>query len=701
VPAPPRVRALSTDAAGQGGAAAAPPAPRQRLFARFEELFQQSSKASAARQVAPPQAAPSSSQPQLSEPVTFGQPAHCLVLLADSLPEEQRPLLEALREQAEKAQNLAPQFNSKWPALQQAGCAPQWVWALGESDPRVHLVFDDERHLHTALHVMPALVRCGADAHCLKAWTRSEPCGKPRHLLPELLQVTCKPRDSLPAHLGDLPQLLQDTLHTMGVECQCPPWFSSKHNPAGARAQQAQQLVFNVLPRVTAVEPLLELVHRVSGAHTFLGGSMHMHGPNSPALRRCSECNVLGHARERCPLFGGLAVRLLFKQAFGVLDLRRVQSMLGGSHAYFGSSAHGLQPSRVVTVLLRMDSGEEAALAQLEQPMERFLAKYASFLQEAPRMVDTRQRRNECAQCGSTDKQHACPFPNGRLPQLVKRHQQPQHPQQQQQQHDKMCCAWRVRKQCGREQRCSFEHPADWLPPPDNCCRDFYCLGECKRQRCRFPHVSQQEERQRVLAAAAGPQEVEPVQAADAAGAHVLEDGEVLSDASTPALAPHNADEQLPASSEDDGWQVAPAARRRARSTATQQRAVHTPRRQRSPAAAPRSAAPGSARSKRKAASNSKPQQQEEHKHQAAPMYTHSPVPTSSLASLSLGGGSHKVARSLFGQLAAASLGHTKPPGPATGGLDLVARSPQPSPTKRHRAATAAERASTLDLDST
>ena len=35
---------------------------------------------------------------------------------------------------------------------------------------------------------------------------------------------------------------------------------------------------------------------------------------NLPPLLRCSECHTLGHSSSTCPLFGGVAVRLVFKK---------------------------------------------------------------------------------------------------------------------------------------------------------------------------------------------------------------------------------------------------------------------------------------------------------------------------------------------------------------------------------------------------
>jgi len=87
--------------------------------------------------------------------------------------------------------------------------------------------------------------------------------------------------------------------------------WQSKRQP---NTHNDMQVSFWALPREADISALVSVISRVHGKHTLFGGPICVHGPNSPQLQRCTECREIGHAQNDCPLFGGTAVRLVFKK---------------------------------------------------------------------------------------------------------------------------------------------------------------------------------------------------------------------------------------------------------------------------------------------------------------------------------------------------------------------------------------------------
>jgi hypothetical protein len=60
-----------------------------------------------------------------------------------------------------------------------------------------------------------------------------------------------------------------------------------------------------------------------------------------------------------------------------------------------------------------------------------------------------------------------------------------------------MCRSWRANKTCSRKDSgrpCSFDHPADYALPPDDCCRNFFRTGNCNYgSHCKFTHTTPQQ----------------------------------------------------------------------------------------------------------------------------------------------------------------------------------------------------------------
>jgi hypothetical protein len=85
---------------------------------------------------------------------------------------------------------------------------------------------------------------------------------------------------------------------------------------AGRVAATHPGIHFRVLPRIGSEQDLRALIERIHGKHQLYGGRVLVHAPNSAlCLRgiRCTDCDELGHHRQTCDQYGGLAVRFLFQ----------------------------------------------------------------------------------------------------------------------------------------------------------------------------------------------------------------------------------------------------------------------------------------------------------------------------------------------------------------------------------------------------
>jgi hypothetical protein len=68
-----------------------------------------------------------------------------------------------------------------------------------------------------------------------------------------------------------------------------------------------------------------------------------------------------------------------------------------------------------------------------------------------------------------------------------------------------MCRSWRANKTCSRKDSgrpCSFDHPADYALPPNDCCRNFFRTGDCNYgSQCKFTRITPQQHKDNIRSA--------------------------------------------------------------------------------------------------------------------------------------------------------------------------------------------------------
>ncbi len=370
--------------------------------------------------------------------------------------------------------------------------------------PRLHIQLSSHDALASALAAYPFLVRCGS-ASSGSVW-EPKPC-RDKMQLPELLKLTVQPTRQMP--LAQLDADVNTLLTSMQLE-HTAVW-SKQQLPRGRNGQQPSShqlplLVIHVLPRrIALLAADLERVH--SGAFELWGGTVRAQAPNTPALRRCGQCQCLGHDAHVCPKYTGLALRLLGKQPLPYALLLELQQSTGAKAGFLGSSMEEMQPSRRLTLLFDIGEEDAQALSALVERMESVLTEpgLVSALQQPPSFVSTRDRTRECKECGSLDKLHDCPFAHPMRQALTSRQRTawqsfvpasgsappavPQAAPQAARAADKMCHAWRRNGTCPRAQ-CEFEHPKDHQPQLKECFA-FKETGHCdKGTMCRFLHAA-------------------------------------------------------------------------------------------------------------------------------------------------------------------------------------------------------------------
>ena len=195
---------------------------------------------------------------------------------------------------------------------------------------------------------------------------------------------------------------VSDMLKAAGVD-HTYRWYPSSHS-----GLLSHKVTVCVLPRHISVEALTDTVHRIRSLKLKLcGGEVEVHAPNIPSLALCKECSQLGHGGQACPIYGGIAVRLLFKSTVSFPALQQLQADTGARSAYLGNSTSQMLPHRVVTLLFGAELSDPQRLVERMEPTMR---KWRHALHEAPRQVDPKDRQRECRECGSLVKPHTCPF---------------------------------------------------------------------------------------------------------------------------------------------------------------------------------------------------------------------------------------------------------------------------------------------------
>jgi len=397
------------------------------------------------------------------------------------------------------------------------------VWVCPEPRAsRLHLHFRDLPHVVAALKEIPFVVRCGALAG--NAWS-SGGCvcgGVERHKLPEALLFSCSPSIPVPDGMEARESAVKALFTSMGLQVQT---FWQSNRQYGLAAQRnLTSFSFYALPREADPAALVSLVNRVhrSPQHKLFGALVSVQGPNHPQLSRCSDCHALGHTQSGCNIFGGIPVRLLFKTPLAPVALKELMDHFGVSSAMLGNThdASEWRPAHKATLFFNLDVTSAAAVerfqSQLQQLVKACSAAEHMQLQEPPRIVSMSfaARKMECADCGSTDKEHQCfvrgnTRPRAAAPPVSQRAQQrsaspPAASSAAASAQPGICPQWRAHKACTRD-GCARLHPANWIPAAENMCRDFYHNGACKFENCKFTHKSSAEVQAAAAAAAHAP----------------------------------------------------------------------------------------------------------------------------------------------------------------------------------------------------
>ena len=229
-----------------------------------------------------------------------------------------------------------------------------------------------------------------------------------RHQQPETLLLSCTPTTAVPAATdAAFKQLLTD----MGIDAQVF-WQSSRQATEMRAVGRVQRLSFYVLPRIADTAALTALIERVHRKHTLFGGLVSVQGPNMPQLMRCSECHTLGHSPAACPIFGGTAVRLLFKSPLAPAALLKLVQLLDAQSAMLGNShaQDEWRSAHKATLFFHLDVQSPAAVQRFADKMQQLVLECDHLLHQPPHLVDMTMaaRKKECSLCGNREREHLC-----------------------------------------------------------------------------------------------------------------------------------------------------------------------------------------------------------------------------------------------------------------------------------------------------
>ena len=348
-----------------------------------------------------------------------------------------------------------------------------------ETDNMLHINCASHAAMAAAMLRFPLLVRCG----CLRSFS-SRPCGSDKHRLPELLHLTCQPTHSQPMRAEDMRKLLKET---MQLEYST---FWEQNTKLGAVPDPNPRLSIFVLPRTIDVEKLTQLVQQMHLQHEFRGAKVRVQGVNCKQLRRCSQCQQLGHEEATCPIYSGLALRFLANaQPFSYAALLEMKERTQARGAFLGSSVDERAPSRRLTLLFDPESWNSEAKLRLKQVISDTFGNFKESLQCDPKAFNVKLRHKECKQCGNVQRAHACPYAVGfaarpKRPAAAAAVAQPKSSGPP----DNMCRSWRNTKRCAKllSGKCRFTHPVEHVAEFE--CKAFR-LGSCVDERCTFRHA--------------------------------------------------------------------------------------------------------------------------------------------------------------------------------------------------------------------
>jgi hypothetical protein len=123
-------------------------------------------------------------------------------------------------------------------------------------------------------------------------------------------------------------------------------------------------ITISILPRHIQLSDLRSVIDRLHLKFDLWGGKLRVSVPNTPSMRRCGQCDTLGHEASQCQLYQGVAIRLLMRDPIPFRVLEQLVSLAQCRVGYLGSGLGESKPSRRVTLLfglLSLSSSSSAA----------------------------------------------------------------------------------------------------------------------------------------------------------------------------------------------------------------------------------------------------------------------------------------------------------------------------------------------------
>jgi hypothetical protein len=297
---------------------------------------------------------------------------------------------------ADQGRNKDPDSPEKLHQLVKQWISPVEFNTVYAGDKRLHINFPSLSTMAQAMELFPFLVRCGSlnTSYSGQGWssTHCVACDKgDKHTLPELLHLSCvlvnKTADSVKREevikfLKEEVQLKYSTF-----------WLPGKSPKDGGRDQNRFSVY--VVPRMVEMEKLQREVERIHLQFQFLGTKIRVQGVNSKLLRRCAQCQQLGHEENACIVYSGVALRLLGKSPFPHQAMLELQQRTQAKVAFLGSTVDERRPSRRLTLLFDAEAWSDEKAERLKKVLSETFGDN-STLHEDPKAINVRQRHQEC-----------------------------------------------------------------------------------------------------------------------------------------------------------------------------------------------------------------------------------------------------------------------------------------------------------------
>ena len=268
----------------------------------------------------------------------------------------------------------------------------------------------------------------------------------------------------------------------------CHHWIPSNEKP--------HRFVLSVLPRAIELVALTNQVNRIntSGFQLF-GLRVRASAPNCSSLARCTQCGLLGHSGQSCTQYRGVACRVVMREPASYRFMTDLKKATNAPRAYLGQDLSERSPHRLITLLFD-DLISDSTAAQLMEIGSRGLTDSVLPIRDLVadvRMVNVRDRLQECKRCGSMVRPHQCQLHEPGRPIAARRPNASSPLQRAVAQSERaaavaassnVCKTWRWKKSCPRldsNRRCNWQHPADHTVSKRQICYDFRDTGHCAR----------------------------------------------------------------------------------------------------------------------------------------------------------------------------------------------------------------------------